>query len=132
MSLQIAIDGPAASGKTTVARRVAQRLHVLYLDTGAMYRAVAYLAVQTRTDADNGAALVRLLEAQPIDVVLDDRAPMGFRIYAGDLELTDAVLNSNVVTAVVSTVAAQAEVRTEMVAAQRRIARDNPVVMAGR
>ena len=115
-----------------MARLVADRLHALYLDTGAMYRAVAFLAVQTRTDADNGAALVRLLEAQPIDVVLDERAPMGFRIYAGNLELTDAVLNSNVVTAVVSTVAAQAEVRSEMVAAQRRIARDNPVVMAGR
>jgi cytidylate kinase len=58
--LQIAIDGPAASGKTTVARATARRLNALYLDTGAMYRALAYLALRTGTDVDNGAALARL------------------------------------------------------------------------
>ena len=71
--IQIAIDGPAASGKTTVARLLARRLHALYFDTGAMYRALAYVALQTRTDVDNGAALARLAAAQPVDVVLDDR-----------------------------------------------------------
>jgi cytidylate kinase len=130
--LQIAIDGPAASGKTTVARMVAQRLHFLYLDTGAMYRAVAYLALETRTDADNGAALVRLCESHPVRVELDEAASLGFRIFAGERELTEADLQSNQVTAVVSTVAAQVEIRDEMVALQRRIARDGSVVMAGR
>ncbi len=130
--LQIAIDGPAASGKTTVARLVARRLHVLYLDTGAMYRALAYLALQTRTDADNGAALTRLEAAQPIAVDIDDAAPLGFRIAAGGRELTEAMLQGNDVTAIVSTVAAHAEVRSAMVAAQRSIALSGPVVMAGR
>jgi|SRR5579862_1690258 len=132
MSLQIAIDGPAASGKTTVARRVAQRLHVLYLDTGAMYRALAYLAVQTRTDADNGLALARLAAAHPVNVVLDEKAPLGFRISAGGHDLDEAALQSNDVTSIVSTVAAHGEVRSVMVSAQRRIATEGPVVMAGR
>jgi CMP/dCMP kinase len=130
--LQVAIDGPAASGKTTVARMVAQRLHFLYLDTGAMYRAVAFLALQTRTDADNGAALVRLCETHPIRVVLDESATLGFRLTIGERELTDGDLQSNEVTAIVSTVAAQVEVRELMVHLQREVARDGSVVMAGR
>lgn len=130
--LQIAIDGPAASGKTTVARSAARRLHVLYLDTGAMYRALSYLALQTGTDVDNGAALSRLAIRMPIEVVLDESAPLGFRIFGGGHELDEASLQSNEVTAIVSTVAAHAEVRAAMVSAQRRIAQEGPVVMAGR
>ena len=130
--LQIAIDGPAASGKTTVARALARRLRVLYLDTGAMYRALAYLALRTGTDVDNGAALARLVAAQPIEVRLDQAAPLGFRISAGGQELDAAALQSREVTAIVSAVSAHAEVRSAMVRAQRRIAGGAPVVMAGR
>lgn len=130
--IQIAIDGPAASGKTTVARGVANRLKVHYLDTGAMYRALAYLALHTRTDADNGAALARLEAAQPIRVVADSNLRRGFRIFAGNAELTEDTLQSNEVTAVVSTVAAHKEVRDFMVRAQRAAADSASVVMAGR
>ncbi len=66
--LQIAIDGPAASGKTTVAFRLAQDLGVLYLDTGAMYRTLAYLALRSGIDADNESALVRLWEGAHVRV----------------------------------------------------------------
>ena len=90
--LQIAIDGPAASGKTTVARLLADRLHVLYLDTGAMYRALAFLALRTQTDLDNESALVRLCEQHHIRVVLDREAELGFHIYVGGDELTQAQL----------------------------------------
>lgn len=130
--LQIAIDGPAASGKTTVARRLADRLHVLYLDTGAMYRALAYLAVHTLTEVDNENALVRLLEQQRIRVTLDRDAPLGFGVFAGAQELQQAELESPEVTAVVSTIAAHPRVREAMVAEQREIALQGPVVMAGR
>jgi cytidylate kinase len=130
--LQIAIDGPVASGKTTVARAAARRLNVLYLDTGAMYRALAYLALRTGTDVDNGAALARLLADSPIEVVLDNAAPLGFRVSVDGQELDERALQSNQVTAIVSAVAAHAEVRTAMVRAQRRIAGGAPVVMAGR
>ncbi|HVN69868.1 MAG TPA: (d)CMP kinase [Candidatus Binatia bacterium] len=130
--MQIAIDGPAASGKTTVARATARRLGVLYLDTGAMYRAVAALALRTGTDVDNGAALARLAESEAIDVSLDESGPLGFRVFAGGHELDEATLQSNEVTAIVSTVAAHAGVRAAMVRAQRAIAMQGPVVMAGR
>ncbi len=130
--LQIAIDGPAAAGKTTVARATAKRLGILYLDTGAMYRALASVALRTGTDVDNGAALARLMSVAPIEIELDERAQLGFRIVAGGRELDEATLLGNDVTAIVSVVAAQPEVRAEMVRAQRRIAQAGPVVMAGR
>jgi len=130
--LQIAIDGPAASGKTTVARSVADRLGVLYLDTGAMYRALAHAALQTQTDLDNENALVRLLELHPIRVELDRSTPLGFRIFSGGRELGPADLESPGVTAVVSTIASHPRVREAMVREQRRIAQQGPVVMAGR
>jgi CMP/dCMP kinase len=129
--LQIAIDGPAASGKTTVARLLAQRLNVPYLDTGAMYRALSYLAVQSRTDADNSAALVRLAQTHPLAVVASGDG-QAYQIRAGDRVFTDAELQSNEVTAVVSTVAAHAAVRALMVAAQRGAVEGCDVVMAGR
>lgn len=130
--LQIAIDGPAASGKTTVARLAARRLRVLYLDTGAMYRALAWLALRTGTDVDNGAALARLMTTAPIEVELDEAAALGFRVVAGGNELDEAALSGSEVTAIVSAVSAHPTVRAEMVRAQRAIAQRGPVVMAGR
>lgn len=128
--LQIAIDGPAASGKTTVARLLAQRLGVVYVDTGAMYRALAHAALQTQTDVDNENALVRLFDQQ-IRVSLDHKAQLGFRVFWKG-ELTQDELDSPVVTAVVSIVAAHPLVREAMVREQRRIAAEGSVVMAGR
>ncbi len=130
-NLQVAIDGPAASGKTTVARMLAQRLGVVYVDTGAMYRALAFAALQTQTDVDNENALVRLFDQQ-IHVALDGEATLGFRVFWKDTELTQDELESPVVTAVVSIVAAHPRVREAMVREQRRIAGQGPVVMAGR
>jgi cytidylate kinase len=124
--LAIAIDGPAASGKTTAARILARRLPALYLDTGAMY-----LALRTQTDIDNENALVRLCARYKIWVQLDQDAELGFRIFAGSQELGPE-LTSKEVTAVVSSVAAHPRVRDAMVQEQRSIAHQGPVVMAGR
>ena len=115
-----------------MARRVAERLHVLYLDTGAMYRALAYSALRTQTDLDNENALVRLLESHGIRVELDRGSPLGFRIYSGASELTQKELESPEVTAVVSIIASHPRVREAMVREQRGIAAQGPVVMAGR
>ncbi|MBV9234100.1 MAG: (d)CMP kinase [Candidatus Eremiobacteraeota bacterium] len=132
LPLQVAIDGPAASGKTTVARATARRLGILNLDTGAMYRAVAYLALRTGTDVDNDSALVRMLDQQPVTVELDQSAPLGFRVFGGGQELGERDLQANDVTAIVSAVSANPGVRAAMVVSQQAIASRWPVVMAGR
>jgi cytidylate kinase len=131
-ALQIAIDGPAAGGKTTVAQLVARRLDLNFLDTGAMYRALAFLALHHGTEADNAQALRRLCEDDGIRVEFERKSPHGFRIFAGERELVEETLHSPDVTAIVSTVAAHAAVRDAMVTKQRAIADDLPVVMAGR
>ena len=130
--MQIAIDGPAASGKTTVAQEVARRLNLHYFDTGSMYRAVAYMALRTQTEADNEPALVRLCDRVPVRAQFDDRSFAGARIFAGDDELRQPQLESPQVTAVVSTIAAHPRVRELMVREQRRVAGRHDVVMAGR
>jgi cytidylate kinase len=112
--LQIAIDGPAASGKTTVAQLVADRLGVDFVDTGAMYRAVAYEALRRGIDPGDGPALARLANGALMEMVPGE------------------TLQSEDVTAIVSIVAAHPEVREAMVAAQRRVAEGRPLVMAGR
>ncbi|MGH7707734.1 MAG: (d)CMP kinase [Vulcanimicrobiaceae bacterium] len=127
----VAIDGPVASGKTTVARALAQRLGYLYLDTGAMYRAVALLAIRAGANAADDAAIVALADAHPLDVRVDRAAPLGFRIAADGHEF-GAELFGDDVNAVVSLVAALPGVRERLVARQRAIASGGPVVMAGR
>ncbi|HXG76349.1 MAG TPA: (d)CMP kinase, partial [Gaiellaceae bacterium] len=62
----VAIDGPAGSGKSTVARALAERLGFRYLDTGAMYRALAWLAAREGVDADDGPGLAALAQAHPV------------------------------------------------------------------
>lgn len=127
----IAIDGPVGSGKTTVARELAQRLGILYLDTGAMYRAVALSARHAGVDPSDERAVLEVVQLHPVHVTLDRHAPLGFRIYAGTHEFGEE-LYGNDVSPVASVVAAHPGVRAEMVVRQRAIAREGTVVMAGR
>jgi len=127
----VAIDGPAGSGKTTVAHALARRLGILYLDTGAMYRAVALAALRARVDPADRAAVLELANANPVHADVDPGVPLGFRIFAGTTELGDE-LYGNDVSRVVSLVAAQPEIRRHLVERQREIAAARPVIMAGR
>jgi cytidylate kinase len=127
----VAIDGPAGSGKTTVARALARRLGILYLDTGAMYRAVALEALRAGADPSDESAVVELAGRRPVRAVIDGRASQGFRVFAGDEELGDE-LYGNDVSRSVSAVAAHPRVRELLVERQRAIAAGGPVVMAGR
>ena len=127
----IAIDGPAGSGKTTVAHELARRLGFLYLDTGAMYRAVALLALRNAVDPSDEAAVLRLAREHPVRVVVDAAAQRGFRVFAGAEPLGDE-LYSNDVSRIVSIVAAYPGIRALMVERQRAIAAEGPVIMAGR
>jgi len=131
MSLHVAIDGPAASGKTTVARALARRLGTLYLDTGAMYRALAWLALQAGCDPSSETALLALAAREPIAMAPEPANGAGFRITAGGREPGDELYGAPV-SAVVSTVSAHPAVRRAMVARQREIADAGSVVMAGR
>ncbi|MBL77898.1 MAG: cytidylate kinase [Acidimicrobiaceae bacterium] len=107
----IAIDGPAGSGKSTIARALADHLGLEYLDTGAMYRAVAFAALRARIDPGEAAAVVAV--AQAMDLVLDRTS-----CVVDGVDATEAIRGAEV-TAAVSTVAAVAEVRKELVERQR-------------
>jgi cytidylate kinase len=127
----VAIDGPVASGKTVAARALAAALGHLYLDTGAMYRAAAYLALHNGIDLDNERAILHLLLHHRIRLVPDERASAGYRVEIDGVD-TGTKLFDPEVSSAVSTVAALPGVRTALVAEQRAIAREGPVVMAGR
>lgn len=113
----IAIDGPAGSGKSTTARAVAERLGYLYLDTGAMYRAVALAFIRAGAERTSEAAR-RLLPSIRIDLSHDER---GLRIVLDGADVSEAIRRPDV-TAASSEVAALEPVRTKLVDEQRRIA----------
>ena len=121
----IAIDGPAGSGKSTLARLLAARLGFAYLDTGAMYRAVAYLALREGVATDDGASLAALAREARIAFTPDGR------IVAAEREVS-AEIRRPVVSAAVSEVSAHAEVRAVLLDEQRRIGAAQDVVIEGR
>jgi cytidylate kinase len=128
----IAMDGPAASGKSTVGALVAQVLGYVYFDTGVMYRAVTWVALQRGIPISDEAAVTRLAETLPIEVVkptVDDGRQ--YTVYAGGEDVTWDLrrpeTNQNV-----SPVSAYAGVRRALVAQQRRIALQGAIVMVGR
>ena len=123
----VAIDGPAGAGKSTTARRVAERLGYVYIDTGAMYRAVAHAALQRRIPLEEG-AMKGLVDTISIDM---RNTPSGPRTYLDGVDVTDEI-RSAAVTNIVSTVAAMSGVRRSLVALQRHIGHAGGVVMDGR
>ncbi len=129
----IAIDGPAGSGKSTIARLVAARLGFAYLDTGAMYRAVTLAALEQGVDPTDGAALGRL--ASTLSLRLEPaNAPTG---QSQSIVLLDArdistEIRTAAVTAGVSQVSAHPEVREAMTSVQRSLATGRDAVLEGR
>ncbi|HXW79580.1 MAG TPA: (d)CMP kinase [Acidimicrobiales bacterium] len=120
----IAIDGPAGSGKSTVARAVASRLGMPYLDTGAMYRAVAFSAIRQGVDPEDN--------AQVAELALDMRLEVADRVTVDDVDATIEI-RSPEVTRAVSVVAANPEVRKELVRRQREWAdKEGSGVVEGR
>jgi CMP/dCMP kinase len=126
--LIIAIDGPVGSGKSTVAQRVAEMLGYIYLDSGAMYRAVAWKALRDRVPLDAEEKLAELAGATRIDLVSSDG---GFRVLVDGTDVTDSI-RSPAVAQAASKVAVNGGVRTVLVAEQRRAAAGGGVVMEGR
>ncbi|MBG9367036.1 (d)CMP kinase [Streptococcus sp. NLN64] len=128
-ALQIAIDGPASSGKSTVAKLLAKKYGYTYLDTGAMYRAATYLALQEGLDLEDAAGIVAALDAAPISFGRNTGGEQW--VYVGDVEITDAIRQPDV-TQAVSTVAALPEVREKLVQQQQALAQAGEIVMDGR
>lgn len=128
-SIQIAIDGPASSGKSTVAKIIAKNLGYTYLDTGAMYRCATYLALKNKLTKDQVPTLLKELETHPISFSKGDDGSQ--RVFLGGDDVTLAI-RQNDVTNHVSWVSALPEVREELVAQQQRIAATGGIVMDGR
>ncbi|MFD1206463.1 (d)CMP kinase [Sporosarcina contaminans] len=124
----IAIDGPAAAGKSTIAKRIAEKLNFTYIDTGAMYRALTHKALQLGIDMDSDRDLSKLLEET--DIQLQPNRD-GQAVIIDGKDCTE-VIRSQEVTANVSQVAAHTNVRKMMVAKQRDLAAGIGVVMDGR
>jgi cytidylate kinase len=121
----VAIDGPSGSGKSTVARALAERLGLEHLDTGAMYRAVAFAALRRGLDPSDPAALARMVEDVDLEVGADT-------VTVDGVDATAAIRGPEV-TGVVSMVATVPEVRAELRARQRRwIAERGGGVVEGR
>jgi len=125
----IAIDGPAGSGKSTVAREVARRLGFTYLDSGAMYRAVTLSALESAVDLDDGAALGAI--AQSLTIELRRRDDDNAQVIADGRDVSDAIREPRV-TGASSTVAAHPEVRTAMLDKQRGLMASGNYVVEGR
>jgi cytidylate kinase len=113
----VAMDGPSGTGKSTVARRLAQRLGARYLDTGAMYRAATLAALQDGVALDDPSAVTAAVEAARIDIATDPAVPS----ITLDGTPVDAQIRSARVTSAVSAVAAVPAVRALLVAQQREI-----------
>ena len=126
--LTIAIDGPVASGKSTVGRIVARKLGCRFLDTGWMYRAVAYAGLSAKLDLEDQDEMTRLAERLTIKLVESKR---GERLLVNGTDVTDQLHDSRVEQGVVP-VAAIRGVRRILVDQQRSIATDGSIVMVGR
>ncbi|MCL6518382.1 MAG: (d)CMP kinase [Armatimonadetes bacterium] len=125
--ISIAIDGPAGAGKTTVAKEVARRLGLRYIDTGAMYRAVAWKSLEKGIPLSDEEAIVDMVAKVKIDFPMGD----GSRIFVDGKDVSEEI-RSPEVTRLSSPVSAISGVRKHLVAQQRRLASGGGVVMEGR
>lgn len=125
--VQITIDGPAGAGKSTVAKRIAKQLNLFYVDTGAMYRAIAYKALKNKIQLEDELSVTQIVKTT--EVVLD-HSDEG-TVWCDGENVTQAIRSPEISRAV-STVAAYVGVRERLVELQRREAERGDVVMDGR
>ncbi len=124
----VAIDGPAGAGKSTVAKKVAQRLSLLYIDSGAMYRAVAWKALADNVDVSDEGAVAEMAAGMSIELMPADS---GTRVFVNGKEVTRSIRTPEVTDAS-SRLAAIEQVRRILVERQQAMGREAGVVMEGR
>lgn len=125
--LVIAIDGPAGSGKSTISKLIAQKLGILYIDTGAMYRALTLKAMRNKMDLEDSEALVELARTTKIDLLHND----SMQVLLDDEDVT-GLIRTPELTNNVKFIARVPGVRHEMVRLQRAVGQRHPSVLEGR
>lgn len=128
MAFNIAIDGPAGAGKSTIAKRIARRLGYIYVDTGAMYRAMAYYLIQNQVDAADKEAIAAACQHADISICYQD----GEQVVLLNGENVNAYLRTESVGNMASVSSVVPEVRKKLVELQQKLARETDVVMDGR
>lgn len=123
-AINIAIDGPSGVGKSTIADRVAESLHMVHLDTGAMYRCVAYYLVSHQIDLSDSQALDQALDSIHISF-------QGKQVFLNDVDVSKEI-RTNEISMFTSKVAANPSVRKKMVALQQEVAKDKGYILDGR
>ena len=125
MKINIAIDGPSAAGKSTIAKLLAKKLNYSHLDTGAMYRCVGYQANRSNIDTNDAAALAKMIDEMEIDFDSKDN------VYINGEDVSSAI-RQNQVSMLASSVSVHPEVRERLVAMQQKIAENKGYIMDGR
>ena len=128
MSHNVAIDGPAGAGKSTIAKRIARKLGYIYVDTGAMYRAMAYYLIQNQVDAADQEAIAAACQHADISICYQD----GEQVVLLNGENVNAYLRTEAVGNMASVSSVVPEVRKKLVELQQKLARETDVVMDGR
>lgn len=123
-AINIAIDGPSGVGKSTIADRVAESLHMVHLDTGAMYRCVAYYLVSHQIDLSDSQALDQALDSIHISF-------QGKQVFLNDVDVSKKI-RTNEISMFTSKVATNPSVRKKMVALQQEVAKDKGYILDGR
>lgn len=123
-AINIAIDGPSGVGKSTIADRVAESLHMVHLDTGAMYRCVAYYLVSHQIDLSDSQALDQALDSIHISF-------QGKQVFLNDVDVSKEI-RTNEISMFTSKVATNPSVRKKMVALQQEVSKDKGYILDGR
>lgn len=123
-AINIAIDGPSGVGKSTIADRVAESLHMVHLDTGAMYRCVAYYLVSHQIDLSDSQALDQALDSIHIFF-------QGKQVFLNDVDVSKEI-RTNEISMLTSKVATNPSVRKKMVTLQQEVAKDKGYILDGR
>lgn len=128
MSLKIAIDGPAGAGKSTIAKGLAKKLNAIYVDTGAMYRAIGLYVLRNDIDKNDEAAVVEAVSTINVSIVFED----GQQVVMLNGENVNGFIRTEEVGMMASGISGYAKVREKMVNLQRELAESTDVVMDGR
>lgn len=124
MTYAITIDGPSGSGKSTIAKALAKELHILYIDTGAMYRATALLLKRNNIDSEDAVAIEKILNEHKISFIDG--------IIAIDNEIVEQYIRTEEISKLSSIISQHKIVRDYLVSQQREMAFNEPLVMEGR